>query len=97
MDSRCGPRRARNNRWNEIRSGRESNRFFCAWRKQSRNSYDPQRDSFLRLALSAEAPHHAGITDIFILELNIIDSVAERGGLEPPRPFRVYTRSRRAR
>jgi hypothetical protein len=24
------------------------------------------------------------------------DSVAERGGFEPPRPFRVYTRSRRA-
>ena len=26
----------------------------------------------------------------------IADWVAERGGFEPPRPFRVYTRSRRA-
>src|ERR1700730_14616700 len=46
---------------NEIRSSREANRFFNAWRKHPRNSCNPERDSFLRFASSAEAPRHAGI------------------------------------
>jgi len=34
----------------------EATRFFFAWRKYPWNSSNPQRDSFLRVALSAKAP-----------------------------------------
>jgi hypothetical protein len=46
---------------NEIRSSREANHFFCAWRKHARNSHNPRRDSFLRVASSAKAPRYEGI------------------------------------
>ena len=36
------------------------------------------------------------IFEFFAENAKIADCVAERGGFEPPRPFRVYTRSRRA-
>src|SRR5208337_2916610 len=54
-------RRFRRGRW--MREGRaesvrtaEATRFFFAWRKYPWNSSNPQRDSFLRVALSAKAP-----------------------------------------
>src|SRR5271166_5113612 len=46
---------------NEIRSDREANRIFSAWRIHRRNSANLQRDSFLRFASSAKAPRHARI------------------------------------
>src|SRR5208282_4802482 len=45
----------------EIRSNREANRIFSAWRIHRRNSANLQRDSFLRFASSAKAPRHARI------------------------------------
>jgi hypothetical protein len=46
---------------NEIRTNREANRIFSAWRKHAWNSTNQQRDSFLRFASSAKAPRQARI------------------------------------
>jgi hypothetical protein len=46
--------------------------------------------------MSKKCANMRSIFDSFAENAEIVDWVAERGGFEPPRPFRVYTRSRRA-
>jgi hypothetical protein len=79
-------------------SGAEANRFLLRTERMLAESGESGVSRLSPDALNAERTPHSARS--FRLLQNVgkmyTDCLAERGGFEPPKPFRVYTLSRRA-